>query len=554
MTMGRDSILWNTLLVLLGAAATFALLWTLVPRRIHRWVPPATPEALGAIRLWVAAILFTSVLWEDLPSSAYLPRDMLLRDLQWMIAILLELPIGFERFLADPQALRAFEGVTLVLLGCAMVGAGTRWTVPAAALCYVVLGSILRSYDHMFHQGIVPLFALALLAFTPCGDALSVDRWLRRRRGLPVVQARVPTLRHGLGRYLVWLAIALPYVMAGLSKVRNAGLWWWHGSHMRQMVFGIIAQPTHFGFQGWRPLAGAPDWVWSFMGLTSLLTELLFGLVLVSALARRVLPAIVVAMHFGILFVQNIFFPDLIAVQAVFYNWRRAAEHVRGWWRKPAGSTPRLAFAGAAAASVPADVHSRGTPPSLEERTGDPGGLSRGERRLAIVSAAFILISSINWAGRTEKFPFTAWQMFSGWNEPGPVEHVRPMVVYEDGTRERARFERWIWAVADGRYRWLLTGWDRRPERIAQLRQFLDACAALANRDAPPGRRVTAFEIEVWEWDYRRHPGGPENAELRRVLRHPVRPAAPPARELTRVGVPSRTGQRDPQQPPPPPS
>jgi hypothetical protein len=103
------------------------------------------------------------------------------------------------------------------------------------------------------------------------------------------------------------------------------------------------------------------------------------------------------------------------------------------------------------------------------------------------------------------------------------------MVVYEDGTRARARFERWIWAVADGRFRWLLTAWDRRPERIGQLRRFLDACAVLANRDAPPGRRVRSFEIEVWEWDYRRHPAGPEQAELRRVLRHPVdAPARPP--------------------------
>jgi hypothetical protein len=524
MPMGRESILWNTLLVLLGAAAAGALLWTLVPRRIHRWVSPATPEALGAIRLWVAAILIANVVWEDLASSAYLPREMLLRDLQWMVGILLELPIGMDRFLADPQALGAFERVTLVLLAAAAVGAGTRWTVPAAAVCYALMGSILRSYDHIFHQGIVPLYALALLAFTPCGDALSVDRWLRRRRGLPVVPAREPTFRHGLGRYLVWLAIALPYVMAGLSKVRNAGIFWWQAGHMREMVFRIVAEPTHFGFQGWKLLAGAPDWVWSGMGITSLVAELLFGLVLVSVVGRRVLPALMVSMHFGILFIQNIFFPDLVAIQAVFYNWRAGAEHLRRGWEKLALSTRRSP----SHAAHPRVEPGAGVPSPAGMPARVPGQPRPAERKLAMVAVVFILVSFGNWAARTEKFPFTAWQMFSRWHEPGPVEHIRPMVVYEDGTRERARFERWIWAVADGRFRWLLTGWDRRPERVGQLRRFLDACAVLANRDAPAGRRVKAFEIEVREWDYLRHPGGPENARLLRVLRHPV--SAPPPR------------------------
>jgi hypothetical protein len=497
--MGRDSLLWNTLLVLLGAAGALALVRALAPSRVHRWVSPATAESLGAMRIWIALILAANVVWEDLSSSAYLPRQMIERDLQWMVALLLELPIGFDRFLADPRALGAFEHLTLALLVAAAAGLRTRWTLPAAALCYALLGSILRSYDHIFHQGIVPLYALVLLAFTPCGDALSVDRWLRRRRGLPVPPAREPALAYGLGRLLVWLAIALPYVLAGLSKIRNAGPWWWEAANMRQMVFAMVAEPTHFGFQGWRLLAGAPAWVWSLMGLGSLLAELLFGLVLVSPLARRVLPALVVAMHAGILFIQNIFFPDLIAIQAVFYSWRRPVDALR---RGLAGAPDPGGAAGA---------------PQAAGRTG-----GAQERRLALVAAVFVLLSVTNWAARTEKFPFTAWQMFSGRHPPGPVEHVRPMVVYEDGTRERARFERWIWAVADGRFRWLLTGWDRRPERVAELRRFLDACAVLANRQAPPGRRVRAFEIEVWEWDYQRHPGGPEHAELRRVLRHPV--------------------------------
>jgi hypothetical protein len=263
------------------------------------------------------------------------------------------------------------------------------------------------------------------------------------------------------------------------------------------------------------------------MGLLSLLTELLFGLVLVSAVARRVFPALVLSMHAGILFVQNIFFPDLIAIQAVFYDWRAGAAWVRRTWTAPARSLRRDASRAAAflrglGGRVPG---SRADAPPVPR---EGFALRPAERRIALVAAVFVVASFGNWAARTEKVPFTAWQMFSGWHEPGPVEHVRPMVVYEDGTRERARFERWIWAVADGRFRWLLTGWDRRPERVDQLRGFLDACALVANRDAPPGRRVSRFEIEIREWDYLRHPAGPENARLLRVLHHPVALAPAP--------------------------
>ena len=51
MTMGRDSLLWNTLLVLLAGGGMLALLRSWAPSRIGRWVPPETAESLGAMRL-----------------------------------------------------------------------------------------------------------------------------------------------------------------------------------------------------------------------------------------------------------------------------------------------------------------------------------------------------------------------------------------------------------------------------------------------------------------------------------------------------------------------
>ncbi|HEX5726295.1 MAG TPA: hypothetical protein VFX98_12560, partial [Longimicrobiaceae bacterium] len=420
------AVWWDILLILAVCALVLPALWALRPARVSRWMEPATAEALGAMRMWISAILLASVLWEDLASTAHLPRGMLRYDHQWLPELLSALPLGFDRFMASAAALQAFETATAMLLGLAMVGLFTRWTVPAAAVAYLLFASILRSYAWFYHTGLVPLYALLLLSFTPCGDAFSLDRLLRVRRGLPVPPAREPRLRYGVGRYLVWMAVALPYTMAGLSKLRNGGPLWWQGDHMKQMLVSTILEPMHFDFQLTFGLLRWPGWLFDALGLAAVLGEVTFGLVLVSALARRVLPALMAAMHVGILVLMNILFPDLIAIQAVFYDWTPLRRRLEAWtsrWRRAARA-----------------------PPPLPERVPDPA-----VRRQAVLAAAFLLVASVCWAGRIEAFPFTGMQMFSRRHLAEPVQYVRPLVRYEDGTVAPARCERWIGAMADSR-------------------------------------------------------------------------------------------------------
>jgi hypothetical protein len=100
-------------------------------------------------------------------------------------------------------------------------------------------------------------------------------------------------------------------------------------------------------------------------------------------------------------------------------------------------------------------------------------------------------------------------------------------VYYEDGTREPAKFERWIGAVADTRYRRLIREWERRPERLPLLHEFLQIAASRANATAPPGRRIDRFELELRRWDFRREPNDPDRGKLLNVVRHDVRAQQP---------------------------
>ncbi|HEX8276947.1 MAG TPA: hypothetical protein VF615_30175 [Longimicrobiaceae bacterium] len=532
----RDGAL--ILLVLGGAVPAFAALRA---GRAERWVPRATAEALGATRAWIAAILLGSVLWEDLPSSAALPRGMLDVDHHWIVGTLYSLPIGFDRLLTSAPGLLAYQALTGALLAAAMLGLFSRWTVPAGAVAYMVFAAIFRSYAWSYHTGLVPLYCLLLLAFTPCGDAFSLDRRLRLRRGLDVEPARVPRMRYGAGRYLVWMAVAVPYTLAGLSKLRNTGFDWWTGEHMKQMLVATVVEPMQFDFRVTDRLLAAPGWAWDALGLSALLGEVFFAVVLVSVLARRVFPLVMAGMHVGILLMQNILFPDLIAIQAVFYDWaplrERALAAARSVRAAAAGlaarpvPAPALAGAGAAAgdalsaAAMPAAGSASGAAPAPSRtregasRTSDPAA-----RRQLLVARAFLVVACLAWATRTEKFPLTAMQMFSRPQALEPVEYVRPLVVYADGATEPARFERWIGAVADARYRRLLRDWDTHPERIPLLREFLDACARRVDASAPPRRRIRAFVLETRRWDFRRHPRDPERGAVVAVLRHDVAP------------------------------
>ena len=85
----------------------------------------------------------------------------------------------------------------------------------------------------------------------------------------------------------------------------------------------------HFDFQTTFHLLRGPGWIFGALGIAAIVSELGFVLVLVSRLARMILPAVTAAMHAGILLSQNILFPDLIAIQAVFDDWRPLLRRVR---------------------------------------------------------------------------------------------------------------------------------------------------------------------------------------------------------------------------------
>lgn len=468
------------------------------PTTADRLVPDARPTDLGAIRLLVGSVLLISTLWEDLASTAAIPRE-LMNPLGVMK--LVALVPGYESFAASEHALLVFEWITAAVLFAGAIGWRTRVTVPIGAVLYLVHGGLLRQYASFYHTGLAALFLYAVLAFLPCGLGLSIDRLRRLRRGEKVAPD-LPTPRIGWARYAVWTTLAVPYVAAGLSKLRNGGLFWWEASNFKFILFQSTLRPMEFDFRLSLNLAAAPDWVFAALALSAVLGELLYGLVLFSRRARWILPITMLFMHVGILLLQNILFFDLILLQLIFLNFRPLLRAVSS--RLPA-FRPVIARAGILGALTDAPTVTRSN--------------AAWGRRLTV---GMTILFAACWLFRVEFYPFTGMQMFSS-KRGEPVIYERVLAHTRSGEIVRAPIEESIGAMSDGRYRRLLPrAFD--PDRSGPIRAFMQSVADRWNARAAESEQIERIEIQLWEWYYLSEPADSDFGSLIDRVEYPVGP------------------------------
>jgi predicted DCC family thiol-disulfide oxidoreductase YuxK len=322
--------LWNTLAwQITGYALVYVSVAVLIavaasrPGFFRTYVGEATPETLGAIRMLTCTALLITTAWEDLASVALLPPEM--RHGAGMMRAVLALP-GFDRLVASGVALGTLQTATELLLFMGAIGFFTRVVIPLSAVAHFVLLGILIDYSFFWHQNLVPLYLLAVLSFTPCGDGWSVDRLWKLSRDRDVPEG--PSLVYGWSRYICWVVIALPYVESGLSKLRIGGLSWWSATNMRGMLYVDSLSPREYDWNLSPYLVSAPDGLFTFLGVTTVILEVFFFLVLFSRRARWVLPILMFMVHAGIFGLQRILFFDLMVLQLAFFDFAGLREAV----------------------------------------------------------------------------------------------------------------------------------------------------------------------------------------------------------------------------------
>ena len=151
-----------------------------------------------------------------------------------------------------PRSPGLYEAVTVVFLVTTvlgLIGLWTRFAVPLAVAAGFYVFTVPQLFGKINHNHEMVLFGI-LLALSPCGDALSVDAWLRRRRG-----KRVPALmrsaRYGLPLNFVMLLMGVIYFFPGAWKVARNGAHWFTAENLGMLISSKLAETGPTWVQVW---------------------------------------------------------------------------------------------------------------------------------------------------------------------------------------------------------------------------------------------------------------------------------------------------------------
>lgn len=209
------------------------------------------------------------------------------------------------------------------------------WTRGAAVLTLFLWMSLYVANPFVGSGGDAVLrMVLLYLCFTDAGRHLSVDAWLRARRG--EVRALVPdwfaTTLHNLAVVLIIHQVVMVYVASALWKVQSSR--WMDGT---AVYFPLQTE----AYSPWRdlihPLSSAEPVV---LGATwtAIVVQLFFPVLLLYRPTRALALVVVTGMHLGIGLLMGIMYFSLvmIAVDMMLVSdasWRRGGAVVRRRWR-----------------------------------------------------------------------------------------------------------------------------------------------------------------------------------------------------------------------------
>jgi hypothetical protein len=237
-------------------------------------------------------------------------------------------------------------------------------------------------------------------------------------------------------------------------------------------------------------LVRLPDPFASGVGLLGCYGESMAILLLFSALARRIVPMLIFAMHFGILMIQELPFPDLLVLPLLFME--------VSW-------VLRLV----------------GVPTSSDEGEG-----ASGPERLVlprVLLLAVLATLTVTNLAKISFFPLTTWHMYS-YNRAGDPATWFQLNAHEvDGSVRRTWPGEMLGSLSHGlgfmQMRGLFNSDEGSPQN-RRARMYLQRAAQVHNREVPPEKRITHLELEAWRWDYTVTPDSMDNAVV--VRRHTV--------------------------------
>lgn len=261
------------------------------------WHGPAPAARLGLYRLLFGLLIFAEVL-------TWLPDT---RELFSNAAF--HVPAG--RWAPSPGAALA---LCLCLATSSLflaIGLRTKTFLFCTLLFWHALVSIDTTNERAIHS--VAQVIMAILLFSRCDQAYSLDAWLGPEREFPL-----PAPSCSFPLRLLQLEVAQIYFFSGVNKAATGG--WLDGSTLAAILNSRWSTNAGLALQ-----AALPDWAFPALGTSTLAFELLAPFLLFTR-ARPWAVAAALSFHLGIqlcLYVGSLGLHFILAVCVLFTDWSR---------------------------------------------------------------------------------------------------------------------------------------------------------------------------------------------------------------------------------------
>lgn len=240
---------WRTVITVLSVVTfwtSFAgLLFWVLQRRFH-YISEFINEKRTAFDLAVFRIVLMSVYLATF-------HPLIVLNFSQLDSALVVPPMGWGRVATwIPRSVPAAVGIDVLFVICtclALVGLQTRVMCWLAVLSNFYLLSIPQLFGKINHNHHLVLFGF-LLCLSPCGDALSVDAFLARRKGKGI-PTFVAATRYARPIQAVLVLMGVMYFYPGVWKIARNGFGWFTGSNLHYIMIDKLAELGPSPFQHW---------------------------------------------------------------------------------------------------------------------------------------------------------------------------------------------------------------------------------------------------------------------------------------------------------------
>jgi hypothetical protein len=286
------------------------------------WFEPVEPLNLGLCRILFFGAIFLLYavwwqhdfsLWGEVSKSFWMPISLF---------EILHLP------LLSGSLLAVIQSVWKLSLASSCLGIFTRTSTVSSFVLGIYLLGLSHNFGKINHSNAILVIVLGIMAVSRCGDAWSLDRFIRRvrQRGGGSVERPRASGEYTWPVRAVWVLFALIFFAAGVSKLRHSGLEWIFSDNMANLL--IRASDTHEVWLSLGSYVSQYGWLPQLVAAGTVAMEISYPLALFSRRARWIIVPGVFFMQVGILVFMGVAFYPFLICYLFWVPWDRVSQRL----------------------------------------------------------------------------------------------------------------------------------------------------------------------------------------------------------------------------------